>query len=167
LFVAAVVAAGGITVAIDVIAVLAGGHPLIWPQRQMTVRLLAARWDDDETLAIGAAIALLGLLLLAAGLTPGRRRLVPLAGDDPHLTVGATSSGIRNAIANSAREVDGVHSVRVGVGSRRISVQARCTLRDVGGLEDALRSAVEECLEGIAPIRRPKVRVRAVPRREG
>jgi hypothetical protein len=147
--------------------VLAGGNPLIWPQHGISDQLRETHWDDVPILAIAAAATLLGLTLIVSGLTPGKRLLVPLAGDDPQVTAGIARRDLREAISDAAVNVDGVRSVRVRLRRGSATVLARSVLRDTTGLDQTLDEAVGRRLDGIRPVRPLSVEVKVVPRKAG
>lgn len=153
LIVALIAAAAGVTVAIDVISVLAGGRPVIWPQHQIATQLRATHFDDIPILAVAAAIAFVGLLLLLAALTRGKPTLIPLDSDDPQLTAGTTRRSLRNAVTAAAMQVDGIDRAAVTLTRRKAKVKVRTGLRDASGLDQQVTGSVEHRLAGIKPAR--------------
>lgn len=166
MLVALIAAAAGITVVIDVIAVQTGRSSIIWPYRQMADQLRTSRWDDIAILAVAAAIAFIGLLLLMAALTPGRKTLVPLATDDPHNEAGASRRSISRTLGEAATQVDGVSRARVSLGRRAVRIRARSRLRDTSGLDQQIQAAVGQRLDQVGPLRPLRVRA-SVRRRKG
>jgi hypothetical protein len=166
LIVAAISAAGGITVAIDVISVLAGGKPPIWPQRQIATQLRTNHWNDIPVLTVAAVIAFVGLLLLLAALTRGKRRVVPLEAGDPQVIAGTTRRSLRNAVSDAALQVDGIDHAKVKLSTRKAKIKAHSGLRDVTGLHDRITNTAYTRLAGIAPQKSIKVKTRVAYKEE-
>lgn len=159
---ALVLGAAGVTVAIDVISVQTGHRALIYPYRQIAAQLRTAHWDDPAVMAVAAAFALVGLLLVLAAVVPGRPRVVAIAGPAPEVAVGITRRSLRRAVHSAVLSVDGISAARVRLRRRSIKVKAKTPLRDRNGLADLVGAAVTERLNQLAPRRavRAKVRVR-------
>jgi hypothetical protein len=135
--------------------------PWLVPWDRWGDALLGARAGDAAVLAVSAAAALLGLLLLLFELTPRRPKAVgaePLA--DGVVTV-VTRSGLANAAETAARSVSGVRSASADVRRRSVVVEAGSRGRGVAReLEGPVRDAVERDLAALRLDRTPKVRVR-------
>jgi hypothetical protein len=123
--------------------------------------LTGARAGDGAVLAVSGAAVLLGVLLLVFELKPRRPsdlQAQPLL--DGVDTV-VTRTGLRNAAETAARSVSGVRSASADVRRRRVVVQATSRGRGVsGGLEDAVRAAVERDLAELELAHTPTVCVR-------
>jgi hypothetical protein len=127
------------------------------------VRELGGRVTWQHPLLIGAEVlvGLVGLLLIGAALLPGRPTVLPLA--PAHgLVSGTTRSGLARALATTAREVDGVDSARLRVGTRRVRATVRTPLHDAAGLAEQVRAALRDRLSDLDLTRRPTVRVRVI-----
>lgn len=123
-------------------------------------RAAGMRWRDTAVLVAAGAAVLAGLVLLVASLLPGRARWTALRTDDPDLVVGLSRAALRRAVAAAARGVSGVRGVHATVRRRSVRVRADTELRERPDLRDEVAEAVEERLDELAPLRRPKVRVR-------
>ncbi|MDA2814946.1 DUF6286 domain-containing protein [Nocardiopsis sp. RSe5-2] len=123
-------------------------------------RAAGMRWRDTAVLVAAGGAALVGLVLLVSALLPGRARWTALRTDDPDLVVGLSRSALRRAVAAAARGVSGVRGVRATVRRRAVRVRVDTELRDRPDLRDEVAEAVEERLDELVPLRRPKVRVR-------
>lgn len=154
------VGAAGVTVAIDVISVQTGNRALIYPYRQIAAQMRAARWDNPAVMAVAAAIAAVGLLLVVAAVVPGRPRVVPVTGGSDEVAVGASRRSLRRSVRSAVLGVDGIHAARVKLHRRSLRVTATTRLRDRSGLSGAVRAAVTERLEQLGPRRSPRVKVR-------
>ncbi len=158
--VAAILAAAGFLGAIQ--AVSAALHRPLWrlPHRDFPGPLQDTHWDATVTLAVAAAVAFVGLILLLAGLIPGRLRAIPLASGDPSVVIGVPRRNLRRSLARLAEDVDGIDHARVKAGSRSVTVRARTRLRDTTGLREDVRAAVQDRLTALGPLRSPQVRIR-------
>jgi hypothetical protein len=160
LAVAAVCAAAGVTVVIDVIAVATVHHSLVWPYERMAQLLRENTWDTTAVLAIGAGVTLIGILLLVTAATPGRQKLQPLTTGDPDVVAGATRRSLRHTLTDAARNVDGIAKAHVTVGRRRVKVTADSYLRDSAGQRDAVTTAVTARLDQLDTAQRRTVHTR-------
>lgn len=150
--VATLLAVAGILTAIMVISAVTGHHDVLFA----TAVAHAGRqlhWDDPATLAIGAAAAAIGIILIALGLVPGRGTMVAIVSPDPQTVTGITRYGLRRYLAAAATEVDGISRARVKIRPRRVRVKASSPLRDARGLSGQVKAAVTSRLEEMAALR--------------
>ncbi|QFG24346.1 DUF6286 domain-containing protein [Actinomadura sp. WMMB 499] len=127
-------------------------------------RVSDVAWNDAKALGITAALAVLGLLFLLAGLLPGRTRMVPLQGDDPDIMMGVNRRGLKRAAAAAAEDAPGVSRVRkVKLGRRKVRVRAETPVHDPAGLGLGVATSVQDRLDRLRPFppRAVKVRLRA------
>ncbi len=165
--VAAVLAAAGIIGCIWA-ASAALGHPL-WNVSYGDFAgpmQTTAHWDDTRTLAIAAAVAFVGLVLLLTAVLPGRPRAVVLASGDDSVIVGVPRRSLRRSLGWLAVEVPGIDSARVRIRRRSVTVRATTRLRDTAGLREGVRAVVQERLDALDPLWPPRVRVRLRRKRE-
>ncbi|MGW7537306.1 DUF6286 domain-containing protein [Amycolatopsis sp. NPDC054798] len=158
----------GVLLAVCVLAAVAAIQRLTGHQPWLDYRAVAsaahdAKWTDLVPALISAAVALVGLVLLWAALLPGKRRILPLAGDPDS---GADTTDYQSALRAAAADVDGVDRARISTGSRKVKVRVKTARTRTDGLADAVRAAVESRLDRIAPVRRPAVSVRVRATRE-
>jgi len=158
--VAAVLAAAGILGVIQA-ASAALGRPL-WklPHRDFAGPLQDTHWNDTATLAVAAAVAFIGLVLVLTGLIPGRPRAIPLASGDDSVVTGAPQRSLRRSLARLAENVDGIDRARVKARRRSIVVRATTRLRDTAGLRENVHTAVQDRLAALDPLWPPQVKVR-------
>ncbi|MGB6455771.1 MAG: DUF6286 domain-containing protein [Streptosporangiaceae bacterium] len=150
--VATLLAVAGILTATMVISALAGHHQVLFATAAAQAgRQL--RWDDPATLAIAAAAAAIGIILIALGLVPGRGTMVAITSPDPQTVTGITRYGLRRYLAAAATEVDGISRARVKIRTRRVRVKASSPLRDARGLSGQVKAAVTSRLEEMAALR--------------
>ncbi|MFD2468693.1 DUF6286 domain-containing protein [Amycolatopsis silviterrae] len=152
-----------VLVAVAVIQRLTGNQPWL-DYRAVATALHNARWTDLVPALVSAAVALVGLVLVWEALLPGKRRILPLAGDPDS---GAGAADYRSALRAAAADVDGVDRAKLSVGVRKVKVRVKTARTRTDGLSDAVREAVESRLDHLAPARRPVVSVRVRATREG
>jgi hypothetical protein len=158
--VAAVLAAAGILGAVQAVSA-AFGRP-VWkvPHRYFAGPLQDTHWDGTATLAVAAAVAFIGLLLLLAGVIPGRPRAIPLASGDESVVIGVPRRSLRRSLARLAEDVDGIDRARVRTRRRSIVVRATTRLRDTAGLRESVHTAVQDRLAALDPLWPPRLKVR-------
>ena len=163
----AVAAAGGLAAAAVLITADVVTGPVdrrvhVLPVAWLTRLGHDTHWDDPAAIATAAIACLLGVLLIALALVPGRPRLIALTSHDPHTVIGITRTGLRRHLAAAATGIDGIARARVSLGRRRVRVKAASPLRDARGLSPQVHQAVTGRLEDLAPLR--PLRVRATVR---
>ncbi len=156
--------AGGLAAA-GIIAALVGSSLGFLPSQAVTALVRQTSWSSPIFLAVSAAVAAVGVVMIMIATVPGRPRLVALATHAPHLVAGATRASVRRVLARAATEVDGVADARVKLRRRRVAVRATSRLRDTSGLAGQVHAAVEDRLGAVAPLQPMRVKVRA--RRRG
>jgi hypothetical protein len=142
----------------DVAAVRSGASGMYW-RRWLTGRL--AEWPvGDVWVLVGACAAMaLGLLLVMLAVTPGRRSLLPMRPDVPHVRAWLDRDAAALALRDRAMEVSGVCSARVSVGRRRAHVRARSHFRPVADVHHDLEAVLGTGLEDLGLARTPRLTV--------
>ncbi|AYF76675.1 hypothetical protein D7D52_25875 [Nocardia yunnanensis] len=107
---------------ISLIQKLTGGKELV-SYDSVATRLHDIGWSDPIVAAVGAAVIVLGLLLLALALLPGRPVVLPLADLDGS-AAGVTRRSVRAALTRELDGLPGVDARRIRVGRRTIRVAA-------------------------------------------
>jgi hypothetical protein len=126
----------------------------------IVARLHAVAWADRRV-AVGGVLAIAaGLALLLPALLPGRAVVLPLAGDDG-FTAGVGRRGLRRALRDAARAVDGVHAARVRLRRKKVRVTIRTAYVHAAGLSERVGVAVGERITRIGPDPAPRVVVAA------
>jgi hypothetical protein len=133
--------------------------------------LRGAHWFDGAVRVALVLAVVLGLLLLVAGLRPGRPRSVPLDtaapatpprsnGGDTRIT--ASRRAVERVVDASVRRVQGVSAADVSVRRRTVKVTASTRRRDPGDLQQRVTEAVSSRLRDVGLDRRltPRVRIR-------
>lgn len=160
IIVAAILAAAGILGAIQAVTA-ALGHPL-WkvPYHDFAGPLRDTHWSDTVTLAVAAAIAFIGLILILAALLPGRPSAILLASGDTSIVIGAPQASLRRVLARAARDVDGIERARVKLRRRSATIHPTTRLRDTSGLRGSVHAAVQGRLTALDPLSPIRIRVR-------
>lgn len=120
-------------------------------------RLSTLRWAELPVVITGAAVAVLGLLLLAGAVLPGKPVVLPLRGEPD---AGASRRSFRSTLRAAAARVDGVDEVKVKLRRRSVRIRVRSRRTRPDGIADSVRAAVAARLDRIGPLRRPDVKVR-------
>ncbi len=154
--VALVVLAGCVPAAAVAVQTLIGEKPWI-SYDAVASALHGTRWSDTLPAIVGGGLALIGLLLLASAIVPGRPTVLPLDGDPDS---GASRRSYRSTLRTAASAVDGVAGAKLKVKRRKIVSVVTTGRTNTAGLADAVRSAVEDRLAQIGPATVPAVRVR-------
>ncbi|WP_116050163.1 DUF6286 domain-containing protein [Amycolatopsis palatopharyngis] len=152
-------------VATSAIQLLLGEQPLLsYDKAANSLHELA--WNEIPVAIAGGTVAALGLVLVLFALLPGRPVVLPLAdGDGSAVDSGTTRRGLRADLRSTAAAVDGVSGAKLRLRRGRASVRVTTNRTTSDGLAEAVRGAIEQRLDDIAPARRPKLRVRVSSRR--
>lgn len=135
-------------VTISCIQLIAGSPPLI-PFSALGELGRDTIWKDPRVLAAGGILSVIGLVLLACGLLPGRPQVLALALSDDHTAAGISRRSLARDLTSHARRADGITDACVRVGARTVTVHARTPLRDRSGLHERVRELVTERLADI------------------
>lgn len=157
IFVAAALTAAGI------VAALVGRPIALLHAEAIGSWLSRTQWNAPVALAIGAVLAVLGLILIALALVPGRPRVVGLGTGRPDVLMGLTRRGLRHVAATAAGDVDGAERARAKARGRRVRVKVTTPLRDraeATAVEERARVAVTEALDRLDLTRPVTVKVR-------
>ncbi|MGW5399629.1 DUF6286 domain-containing Asp23/Gls24 family envelope stress response protein [Streptomyces sp. NPDC003952] len=116
-------------------------HHVAAAWRLHVVDWLAGHEAGDLPVTVAAlAVAAAGVWLLAMAFTPGRRGQLTLAGEQPHESAAVDRSTVAALVRDAVSAVDGVETVRVRAGRRRLTVRAGLAF---GDRETALRRATD------------------------
>lgn len=147
-----------------------------WPEALTTpVQWLSdSAWNSTGVWALGIALAVAGLVLLLAGIIPGRFHDLPVrlpASGDPEArkaTVGEPSAVMsRRAVAQLAaatcEHIDGVSSASATATDRDVRVSVTTALHDTRDLQRWVADGVHSRLEasGLDPVPRVRVTIRS------
>lgn len=124
-------------------------------------------WAATILLVVAGVIALLGMILLLAAVSPGKPSAMRIGAES--IERGHDSTEIvmsRRSVARLARaragEVDGVDSVSSTVGPRTVSLSVKTTSEKRAEIQASVTSAVQEALSavGLDPMPRVAAKVR-------
>lgn len=166
--VAAVIFVVAALTAAGIVAALIGRPIALLHAEAIGSWLSRTQWNDPAALAIGAVLALAGLILIALALVPGRPRVVGLGTGRPDVLMGLTRRGLRHVAATAAGDVDGAERAGAKARGRRVRVTVTTPLRDraeAAAVEERARVAVTEAMDRLDLTRPVAVKVRV--RRSG
>lgn len=127
--------------------------------------LTGLTWNDPGVWAVGAAAAVVGLVLLAAALVPGRYNALRLRapGDEGQVPVAGTQEIVmtRRAVARYAAAhceyVDGVGSASATASARAVHLNVTTALHETGELRGRVIAEVRAQLAGAGLNPVPKI----------
>lgn len=124
-------------------------------------------WGSTTAMTMAAGVAVVGVVLLASAIIPGRYNAMRVRNDDLE-SVGAstdvvmTRRSVARLVTARAGEVDGVAAVSTSVGGRSVSLSITTPSADRGTVETTVRQRVREALmsAGVHPLPRIGINVR-------
>lgn len=151
---------GAVLVLIEIVAHAVGAKAIVldWPGLYRWAS--GTTWGSGVVRLIGVGLAVIGLLLLAAQLTPRRPDRLRLQPVDPATDAAITRRGLARTVRDAATEVDGVRDAHVTV--RRNLVRVRADVGDgtVDSLHAAVASAAQHRLDTLRLATMPALSVR-------
>jgi hypothetical protein len=128
------------------------------------------QWNSPATVAAAVVLAVIGLVLLAAALRPGRPTVLPLGaatGPDgrPGASTGVRRRSLAGDLAATAAAVPGVTAADVSARRHRITARVRVAAADPAAVPAQVRERLWARIAEIGPATRPDLRVRARPDR--
>lgn len=122
-------------------------------------------WNSGIVIGVGLGLAVLGLVVLIVGVSPGARRLSGYRTQAPEhigrLEVALPTSALSNLAAASADSVDGVSSVKAASNANSTIVTFSTPIRDNETIRAEVEAAVRQRFETISFDRTPTVKVHA------
>jgi len=158
--VALLLLSAGVLTVWEIVLARANRPPFLLPREQLVVEITGLTWDDPAVLTGAVAAALLGVLLLALALWPGRARAFVLDSGDPDLLITVGRRSLRRLLARDARRQVGVARARVTVRRRRVVVRARGQSTQPSETRTQIQQALERRLADLQPLRAPHPAVR-------
>ncbi|MFE6228672.1 MULTISPECIES: DUF6286 domain-containing protein [unclassified Streptomyces] len=156
---AAAVLAGTGLLLYDVAAVRADRTAMSW-RRELADALATRPLDSAATLAVAAAVVLLGLWLLVLAVTPGLRGVLPMRRTHPDVRAGLDRDAAALALRDRAMEVSGVQSVKVRVGRAKVAVRAVSHFRPLDDVRTDVRNVLTAGIAELGLARPPALTVR-------
>ena len=157
--------AGGLLAAAEIVYGGARGRPLVVPWDEWFDGARDNAWSSREVrvlslvlLAVGAALLLLQVLRRGPQSLPvanGGHEASPTGSPRGRLTVEANTRSLERALTRAVVAVDGVDRAKVSLSRAQARVDVRTARRELAGLEQAARQAVDARL-ATAGIRRPE-----------
>lgn len=136
-----------------------GAHGGLTPSSALrSVPLTDARW-----IGAGAAVAVLGVVLVVLALTPGMRRWLPLLRPDGDTRAAIDRSSVGLLLRDAALGVDGVSRVEVRSGRRRRRVRVLVAHGSTDGARQAAEWSASAALSGIGLGRPGRLSVTSAP----
>lgn len=157
----------GVLIPIEVIRALAGGDGfLVLPWQPVADFLGDNSWSSGWVIAISAAIAALGLLLVLAELWRRRPGLFTVTTETDTVAAGVSRRSIARALARATTDIDGITGASTSVRRRWAAVRAVTPLRDPGDLAVRAQERANAVVESLALVRPLPVRVELKQRKE-
>lgn len=153
--VAVVLLAAAVAVAVSLIQNLSHSSEFV-RYDSVATRLHDTTWHSHAVLGAGIGAVVIGVVLLAAALLPGRRVVVALEPEDG-MAAGIARRSLDGALADAAASVAGLESARVRRTRKHIRVYGRAAHPDHADLEQTVDAAVSDRLARIAPRSAPPV----------
>jgi Family of unknown function (DUF6286) len=166
--VALVLLAVCVLVVVAVAQALLGQTPFLSLDQLLAVTA-GQHWNSAATVAAAVVLAVIGLVLLAAAIRPGRPTVLPLAPQEVEGRPGA-DAGVRRAtlakdLTTTVEAVAGVTRAEVTARRRRVTASVEVAAAEPAAVPDQVRERLEARLSEIGPAPRPRVRVHARPDR--
>ncbi|MCG5220552.1 DUF6286 domain-containing protein [Streptosporangium soli] len=137
------------------------GAPLgIVPFERLAAVAATRAWSDPLVQCAAGGLAVLGFVLLAAALIPGRSRLVPVKTADPLIVIGFTRAGLCRTLRTLAESVDGVDHARVRLVRGQIEISVVTEAECAGTLLRQVGATVGDRLAGLGALGGAEVVVR-------
>lgn len=154
---------GGVLVVVEI--VYRGLHDtgyLLVPWTSFSSYLRETSWSAIAVITTGVVLALLGVVLVVAELKPRRPALLVLSSVHPDVTAALPRRAVARLVTAALEDTPGVERTSVSVRARRISVDARTTVRDNTGLSAKLEATAHQSVDGLQLRRTPKLDVTVV-----
>lgn len=140
-----------------------------WPQLSSAAdSASSASWNSPWGWGAAIAAAVLGIILLLCAFLPGgfnaaRLKAQQAASGHARNPIDAVvrNRGLATLASSAASQVDGVSGVKSSATAKSVIVHVTTPLNSTAGLQDEVRTAVEERLASADLVRFPKVRVSA------
>ncbi|MHC5257851.1 DUF6286 domain-containing protein [Streptomyces sp. UC4497] len=149
--------------AVDLIRVHAAHLPAAsW--RTQAVHWLERHGPDAPFVGIAAgALAVLGILMIALAVSPGRRGLLTVTSPGAGLRAAMDRTAIALVVRDAVGDVPGISTVRVRVRRRRVVVRAQLAFGDRAIARRDVQAAAHAVLDGCCLRRPPRLRVKVRP----
>ena len=164
---AVALAAVGVVVVIEVIALAVGAKPVLahwgvwyrWAER--------TPWKAGVVRFWAVLLIVVGLVLLLLELKPRRSSRLPIESDHDATDAAVTRQGLAGVARGAATTVDGVSNAEVRASRRTVNVTARAAARTADaarGLDEPVTAAVQQRLDDLRLAQPPRVAVTVTTR---
>ncbi|MEU6614592.1 DUF6286 domain-containing protein [Streptomyces parvus] len=138
---------------------LFGNAPAAW-RTGLVDRLATTSPAAGSVTVAAAAMAVAGLWLLLLACTPGLRKRHVVAGFGAGRSIALDRAAVASVVRDRVLDTDGVDSVRVGVGRRRVRVRADLAFGDRAAAREQAGAAARDALADCRLNRPPRVALR-------
>ncbi|MFB6664323.1 DUF6286 domain-containing protein [Streptomyces parvus] len=138
---------------------LFGNAPATW-RTGLVDRLATTSPADGSVTVAAAAMAVAGLWLLLLACTPGLRKRHVVAGFGAGRSIALDRAAVASVVRDRVLDTDGVDSVRVRVGRRRVRVRADLAFGDRAAAREQAGAAARDALADCRLNRPPRVALR-------
>jgi hypothetical protein len=153
--------AAGIALTVEIAhRALGGTGHLLIPYEPVAAFVRSNAWSSPAVLIIGAALALLGVVLLVAELKPRRPGLLVLESGHPDVTAALPRASIARVVEHATSDLPGVDHVRAKARDNKVTLTAHTPLARAGDLPAQVESAAARALTDLRLRRTPTVTVR-------
>jgi hypothetical protein len=155
------VAVIGVLVVLEVVAAwvrptATTGIVVPWPDWHAAIARVS--WDDRAVAVTAIGVAVVGFLILLVGML-ARRHEIPVDGPAPEIVVTTSPRVLARLVGRRVRSAEDVADASVTASRRRVAVAAEAWTEAPAGLDEVVRSRVEELLDEVPLQRRPRVTV--------
>lgn len=157
--VALLLLAAAVLVALSCVQVLLG-RPSLIPLATLAGVGASLTWNTPVVIAGGVIAGVLGLLLLAAAVLPGRPTVLALSGSSAGTSSGVTRRSLCRDLVSTVRSADGITATRISVKRGRIRAMVHAPGGENTELDEQVRGLLTNRLAEIALAHRPRMRVR-------
>ncbi len=146
---------GGLLAAVEIAYGNATGRPLVVPWDAWFDGARDHAWSSREVRSLLLLVLAVGVVLLVLQVVRRGPQSLPVGAPRGAVTVEANTRSLEKAVARAVQALDGVDRARVSFSPSEAQVDVRTSRREVGGLEQAARQAVDARL-ATAGVRRPE-----------
>jgi hypothetical protein len=164
LVLAAVLAAAGIVVAVEIALAGLGDSHWILPWPDWYRWLLDHAWTETAVAITCWALCLVGVVLVFFALAIYRPLMLPANPYSPDVAPMVRRSSLERSLQRTAQAIDGIVGAGVKVSRHTVRIKARSNRRDIAGLRDRIAQSVSEQINTLRLVNPPHVRVQVRPR---
>lgn len=148
----------GLLVSIESVSGLTGNGAAVVGWEGWRTDLQARPWSDATVRFVATGTVIVGLLVLAAGISARDRRL-RLRSENPDVVLSTTAQALARSLRHRGEAVPGVASLNVRVGRRRAVVRAVAPMQDPRAIHDSLHRELGGALAALPWQRQPQLRI--------